>query len=385
MNRTMHASMLANCIACVTCLAQETPPPAPPPARAPQQISGIVVTEILTRLGARLEHATTNADLRGYRVQFDRTDVNGDGNHARSEYVDRGRYLTSQARAGIFRAADANQDGLVSRAEYTLNRIITDEAKEIIDAADSNGNRQIERSEFISLFSRRGMDRRLTEAVFAALDTNRDGRLLTPEYLRTWGRWARSAQPPAEQRIAARRATLARPVNAPTADSAPRRRGPRGRQPPPNVDGVFRRFDANRDGALDIEEVPPFVHQFVFPADANRDDKVTREELAAFRAARPSRGPNADTRPPSAPPSPRRSGGRPGPPAPEQFIQQALQFDQDGDGQLDRQELLEFARSLRRRGQARLRQGPRDGSGDRAQPPGGRRRPDRSDEDEPPP
>ena len=399
MNRTMHVSVLATCITCVTCLAQEPKPPGSLSARAPQQISGIAVTEILTRLGARLERAATDADLRGYRVQFDRADVNSDGNHSRSEYVNRGRYLTPQARAGIFRAADANQDGFVSRAEYTLNRIITDEAKEIIEAADSNRNGQIERTEFVSLFSRRMKERGLTEAVFAALDTNRDGRLLTPEYLRTWGRWARSAQPPAEQRITARRAVLAQAADSPEANATPRRRGPTGRQTPPHVDQVFRRFDANRDGALDIQEVPPFVQQFVFPADANRDDKVTREELEAFRAARPNRDPNTDRRDETDIPSPRRSvppardpaapqrnARRRGPPTPEQFIQQALQFDQDGDGQLDRQELLNFARSLpRRRGRDRLRRFPGDGAGNRGarrQPPGERIRPNAPRDDD---
>ena len=119
MNRTMYASLLGTWVTCVTCLAQEPEPPA----RPSQQIGGIAVTDILTRLGARLEHAASDGDLRGYRVQFDRTDVNGDGKHSRSEYVDQGRYLTPQARAGIFRAADANQDGLVSRAEYTLSLI----------------------------------------------------------------------------------------------------------------------------------------------------------------------------------------------------------------------------------------------------------------------
>ena len=35
-------------------------------------------------------------------------------------------------------------------------------------------------------------DKDLAEAVFKALDTNGDGELNIPEYLRAWGRWARS-------------------------------------------------------------------------------------------------------------------------------------------------------------------------------------------------
>ena len=35
--------------------------------------------------------------------------------------------MTPQARAGIFPAADGNSNGVVTKAEYVLNRIVTDE------------------------------------------------------------------------------------------------------------------------------------------------------------------------------------------------------------------------------------------------------------------
>ena len=35
-------------------------------------------------------------------------------------------------------------------------------------------------------------DEKLAKAVFKALDTNGDAKLIIPEYLRVWGRWARS-------------------------------------------------------------------------------------------------------------------------------------------------------------------------------------------------
>ena len=382
MNRSTHPAAVAAVFTLYVSIALATEPPQPPPTRAPLQIFGIAVTEVLARLGARLEHGTSSADLRAYAVQFDRTDLNGDGKHSRTEYVDRGRYLTAQARSGIFRAADGNHDGLVTRAEYILNRIITDEAKEIIEDMDQDRNRQIERAEFLTQIARRIPGRDLAEAIFTSLDANRDGILLTPEYLRIWGQWARSGQPPAEQRIASRHATLAQQPGTPGTDNTPGRAGSADRPVPPSVDQVFRRFDANGDAALDTEEVPPFVQQFVFPADANRDDKVTRDELKAFRGSLPGRQPRRNLQEdPTGPSSRRDRRGRPaaggprpprdrgtrrGPPNPDQFIQQALQFDQDGDGKLDRQELLKFARTLtRRRGNDRLQRRPSSGFRDR--------------------
>ena len=46
--------------------------------------------------------------------------------------------MTPQARAGIFQASDSNGDDVVTEDEYVENRIITDEAKEIFSAMDTN-------------------------------------------------------------------------------------------------------------------------------------------------------------------------------------------------------------------------------------------------------
>ena len=35
-------------------------------------------------------------------------------------------------------------------------------------------------------------DRKLAKGVFKALDTNGDGELVIPEYLRVWGKWTRN-------------------------------------------------------------------------------------------------------------------------------------------------------------------------------------------------
>lgn len=77
-------------------------------------------------MDAKFELGVSLLEIDNYSKLFDRTDPNRDGQHTKEEYVDGGRYLTPQARAGIFTASDENHDGVVTRSEYVLNRIITD-------------------------------------------------------------------------------------------------------------------------------------------------------------------------------------------------------------------------------------------------------------------
>ena len=116
-------------------------------------------------------------------------DADRDKRHSKKEYVENGRYLTREARQGIFRAADSNQDGFVSEKEYVLNRIITDEAKGIFFKMDLNEDSRLTRKEFMA--SKTFKDAQLAASVFQALDVSGDGELVIPEYLRVWGRWAR--------------------------------------------------------------------------------------------------------------------------------------------------------------------------------------------------
>ncbi len=60
-----------------------------------------------------------------------------------------------------------------------------------MQAMDENGDGVIQRSEFIqNAFLPEG-DVPLAERVFTVWDSNQDGQLVVPEYLRVWGRWAR--------------------------------------------------------------------------------------------------------------------------------------------------------------------------------------------------
>jgi Ca2+-binding EF-hand superfamily protein len=159
----------------------------------------------LDSLGAKMETGVDLQKIEGYSRFFGFTDKNNDGRHSKVEYVDNGNHLNPQSRAGIFNASDNDRDGFVSRSEYVLNRIITDEAKKIVQAMDANKDGKVERSEFI----KHAMpDKKLAAKVFIDLDTDRNGILQIPEYLKVWGMWARQDRPSADKRISARKAEL---------------------------------------------------------------------------------------------------------------------------------------------------------------------------------
>ncbi len=160
--------------------------PLPPVAK---QIGGVSTREILQLFGAKGRHGGTERELANYRRVFGFTDADRDGRHSKKEYIENGAYLTPQSRQGIFQASDSNNDGFVSEAEYVENRLITDEAKLIFGDMDADGNNRLTAKELLA--SGKLKDEKLANGVFKVLDTNEDGELVIPEYLRVWGRWAR--------------------------------------------------------------------------------------------------------------------------------------------------------------------------------------------------
>ncbi len=170
------------------------------------RVAGQDVLDILDALGARREEGATDQQLVAYAAHFNRVDTDQDGEHSRKEYVDEGRYMTPQARSGIFRAADNNDDDVVTRVEYVLNRLITDEAKTLVQKTDANGDGKIVKSEFVAGSPLE--DRQLAAAVFDCFDANGDGTITIPEYLRVWGIWSRPNYQAQEAALAARMATL---------------------------------------------------------------------------------------------------------------------------------------------------------------------------------
>lgn len=152
-------------------------------------IGGRDVLEVFDMLGIRRETGVTNEDLVNYSRNFDRSDANRDGKHSKTEYIENAGYMNPMARRGIFGAADNNADGFVTRVEYVLNRIITDEAKGIVQPMDADKDGKITKDEFVDGIILK--DRALAAAVFDGLDANGDGAIAIPEYLRVWGGWAR--------------------------------------------------------------------------------------------------------------------------------------------------------------------------------------------------
>jgi Ca2+-binding EF-hand superfamily protein len=230
-------------------------------------------------LGAKREVGASDEQLRSYANHFDRTDLNHDGQHSREEYVERGGYMTPQARAGIFRAADNNADGVVTLTEYLLNRIITDEAKGIVQQTDADKDGQVTRAEFVER-SPVG-DMALSRAVFDALDTSGDGMITVPEYLRVWGDWARPNYKAQEATLAARLAKLGQGRDGSTSGKPVRGGRPAGG--PPSVEHMFQVMDRDQDGELSKAEFRGPSHVFT-AADKDKNGRVTRAEMEAFRA-----------------------------------------------------------------------------------------------------
>ncbi len=241
-------------------------------------IGGQDVATILAMLGAKRDVGASDEQLRSYANHFDRTDPNHDGQHTRVEYVERGGYMTPQARAGIFRAADNNADGVVTRTEYVLNRIITDEAKGIVQQTDADKDGRVTGAEFVE--GSPIEDMAMSRAVFDALDTSGDGMITVPEYLRVWGGWARPNYKAQEAALAGRLAKLVK-AGQPTG-------GPAGG--PPSVDRIFKFMDRDQDGKLTEEEFRGPANVFN-SADKNKDGVVTRAEMEAMRksAGKPGR------------------------------------------------------------------------------------------------
>jgi Ca2+-binding EF-hand superfamily protein len=155
---------------------------------ADNRLGGKTALEILTMLGAKGEAAVRPEKLEEYRRIFGFLDADKDGDLSVKEFVEDGRYMTRQARQGIFQASDGNGDKVVSEEEYVTNRIITDEAKAILSRMDEDGDGKVGGEEFLA---ESGLREDLAKAVFSQFDSDGNGQLVVPEYLRVWGRWAR--------------------------------------------------------------------------------------------------------------------------------------------------------------------------------------------------
>jgi Ca2+-binding EF-hand superfamily protein len=154
------------------------------------RVGGYTPDQILDMLAPNRRDQVDEKQLAMYHRIFGWIDTDDDGQHTKKEFIDDGRYLTLQGRRGIFQASDSNSDGIVSEDEYIKNRVITDEAKSIFQEIDSDNDGKLTRKELLA--SEKLKDEDLVKAVFDALDSDSNGEVVIPEYLRVWGRWARS-------------------------------------------------------------------------------------------------------------------------------------------------------------------------------------------------
>ncbi|MEA3366623.1 MAG: hypothetical protein U9R68_00755 [Planctomycetota bacterium] len=194
MKCTRTVALTATCLL-VAAAAVSAPPAKPRPKAQPRKcpadkvaIGGHDIADILAMLGAKRDVGATDDQVRSYARAFDGTDRDGDKRHSKKEYIENGRHMNPQARRGIFAAADNNADDFVTRVEYVLNRIITDEAKAIVQRTDANKDGKVTRAEFVKGSPIK--DKTLGGAVYDVLDTSGDGVITMPEYLRAWGGWA---------------------------------------------------------------------------------------------------------------------------------------------------------------------------------------------------
>jgi len=229
----------------------------PSPVRTSlSKIGDVPVAIVLERLGAKLERGSEVKEIESYSRHFDRTDLNKDGKHTKAEYVDKGGYMTPKARAGIFRAADGNADEVVTKAEYILNRIITDEAKTIVQAMDDDKDGSAQRQEFIKHATERLASAELARQVFAALDTDGNGEIIIPEYLRVWGKWARAGRKSAEDRIGARQSELEGSSDSPATGTSLEERRRRAAELKPRLEALKDQFEARTFDADDGLSIP---------------------------------------------------------------------------------------------------------------------------------
>ena len=155
-----------------------------------ESIGGHSPRQVLNLFGFQGILGITDQQVASYRRVFGFGDANRDGRHSKKEYIEDGFYLSKQSRQGIFRASDSDGDGFVTEVEYVINRMITDEAKEIFHKLDTNKDNKLSAKEIIA--SGKLKDEKLAQAVFKTLDVDGNKSLVIPEYLRVWGRWARA-------------------------------------------------------------------------------------------------------------------------------------------------------------------------------------------------
>ncbi|MBW1803616.1 MAG: hypothetical protein JRJ85_23160 [Deltaproteobacteria bacterium] len=158
---------------------------------------------VMKAFGAKGEEIFSAREIAGYGENYGRMDSNHDGFLTTDEYIaNSGHFRANPAGAeGFMRISDNDRDGGLSCAEYVMNRIITDEAKEIYTRIDPATDWtavpafrwRMKRAAFVG--SDYFADEKMAAQIFTSMDVDGDGVLRLPEYLKAYGHWARAGLP----------------------------------------------------------------------------------------------------------------------------------------------------------------------------------------------
>jgi CubicO group peptidase (beta-lactamase class C family)/Ca2+-binding EF-hand superfamily protein len=139
-------------------------------------------TGFMETMGAKGLNAATPEQIKRYKSIFTRIDSDGDKKLFEKEYVSNSMYMTPEVRKRIFAASDRNNDKIVTEQEYVENRIITDEAKMLFGRMDTNKDNKLTRHEFTR--NKTGNNKTLAGKFFQKMDSDNNGELRLPQYLR---------------------------------------------------------------------------------------------------------------------------------------------------------------------------------------------------------
>ena len=185
----------------------------------------------------------------------------------------------------------------------------------IIDALDTDGNQELSSEEI-----------RYASKSLSALDTNGDGKVSREDMGPPGGG-------PGGQQGRRGQGGPHRPQADDTDDSD-------------KVSKTFMkrlmRYDKDKSGTIEKDELPDRMQHVMTKADANGDDVLDEGELETMLTGKSK---NKTQQNAGGPPrgGPGQAGGGPDP---KRMVDHAMDFDTDGDGKLSRTELLAFAESM---------------------------------------